>query len=105
MKFTWAADGHVHDLVIVSVSNSEATVVDQTQADAEDGDIDLLFDPFVLAGRVGQTVAEAGVLREELILKCEKILEFWIKEGLFLRIIYFEILMWLVIVTIDKELI
>ena len=60
---TWAADGHVEDLVVAVAA---AAVVDQADADAEDGDVDLLLDALVLAGRVGQAEAQVGVFREEL---------------------------------------
>ena len=60
---TRAADGHVDDLVVVAVA---ASVVDEADADAEDGDVDLLLDALVLAGRVGQAEAQVRVFREKL---------------------------------------
>jgi hypothetical protein len=53
-------------VIVAAAADPEAAVVDQREADAEDGDVDLLLDALVLAGCVGQAVAQAGVIREEL---------------------------------------
>ncbi len=53
-------------MIVSSAADVEAAVVDEGEADSEDGDLDLLFDPLVLTRRVGQVVAKTRILGEKL---------------------------------------
>jgi hypothetical protein len=53
-------------VIVSSAADVEAAVVDEGEADSEDGDLDLLFDPLVLTRRVGQVVAKTRILGEKL---------------------------------------
>ena len=53
-------------MIVSSAADVEAAVVDEGEANSEDGDLDLLLDPLVLTRRVGQVIAETRILGEKL---------------------------------------
>ena len=53
-------------MIVSSAADVKAAVVDEREANSEDGDLDLLLDPLVLTRRVGQVIAKARVLGEKL---------------------------------------
>ncbi len=53
-------------MIVSSAADVEAAVVDEREANSEDGDLDLLLDPLVLTRRVGQVIAETRILGEKL---------------------------------------
>jgi hypothetical protein len=53
-------------VIVSSAADVKAAVVDEREANSEDGDLDLLLDPLVLTRRVGQVIAETRILGEKL---------------------------------------
>jgi hypothetical protein len=53
-------------VIVSSAADVKAAVVDEGEADSEDGDLDLLLDSLVLTRRVGQVIAKTRILGEKL---------------------------------------
>ena len=53
-------------MIVSAAADAVTAVVHQGQADAEDGDVDLLLDPLALPRRVRQVVAQWRVFGEQL---------------------------------------